>query len=71
MKALLTARRHFDRRFYFGAGLVALGLVFWGFAPSYYPAFGWGGSIALAALNLAYPIAISPQWLRLGTSLVA
>lgn len=36
-----------------------------------HPAFGWGGSIALAALNLAYPIAISPQWLRLGTSLVA
>jgi hypothetical protein len=36
-----------------------------------HPAFGWGGSIALAALNLAYPIAISPQWLRFGTSLVA
>jgi hypothetical protein len=36
MNALLTARRQFDRRFYFGAALVALGLVFWGFAPSYY-----------------------------------
>jgi hypothetical protein len=36
MNALLPARRHFDRRFYLGAGLVALGLVFWGFAPSYY-----------------------------------
>jgi hypothetical protein len=36
MNALLTAHRRFDRRFYFGAGVVALGLVFWGFAPSYY-----------------------------------
>jgi hypothetical protein len=36
MNALLTARRYFDRRFYLGAGLVALGLVFWGFAPTYY-----------------------------------
>jgi hypothetical protein len=36
MNALLTARRHFDRRFYLGAGLVSLGLVFWGFAPTYY-----------------------------------
>jgi hypothetical protein len=36
MYALLTARRYFDRRFYLGGGLVALGLVFWGFAPSYY-----------------------------------
>jgi hypothetical protein len=36
MNALLPARRRFDRRFYFGAALVALGLVFWGFAPTYY-----------------------------------
>jgi hypothetical protein len=36
-----------------------------------HPAFGWGGFIAVAALNLAYPIAISPQWLRLGTRLVS
>jgi hypothetical protein len=36
-----------------------------------HPAFGWGGLIAVAALNLAYPIAISPQWLRLGTELVS
>ena len=35
-----------------------------------HPAFRWGGFIAVAALNLAYPIAISPRWLRLGTSLV-
>lgn len=36
-----------------------------------HPAFGWGGSIAVAALNLAYPIAISPQWLRFGSRLVS
>jgi hypothetical protein len=36
-----------------------------------HPAFGWGGLIAIAALNLAYLIAISPQWLRLGTRLVS
>jgi hypothetical protein len=36
MNALPAALRRFDRRFYFGAGLIALGLVFWGFAPSYY-----------------------------------
>jgi hypothetical protein len=36
MNAILTTRRSFDRRFYFGASLVALGLVFWGFAPTYY-----------------------------------
>jgi hypothetical protein len=36
MNALLTASRRFDRRFYFGAALVAVGLVFWGFAPTYY-----------------------------------
>jgi hypothetical protein len=36
MNALLTVPRKFDRRFYLGAGLVALGLVFWGFAHTYY-----------------------------------
>ena len=36
MNAVLTARRNFDRRFYLGVGLVALALVFWGFAPTYY-----------------------------------
>jgi hypothetical protein len=36
MNALLTVHRKFDRRFYLGMGLVALGLVFWGFAPTYY-----------------------------------
>ena len=36
MNALLTTRRHFDRRFYLGASLAGLGLVFWGFAPTYY-----------------------------------
>jgi hypothetical protein len=32
----VTIRRNFDRRFYLGAGLAAVTLVFWGFAPSYY-----------------------------------
>jgi hypothetical protein len=36
-----------------------------------HPAFGWGGLIAVAALNLAYAVAISPQWLRFGTRLVS
>jgi hypothetical protein len=36
-----------------------------------HPVFGWGGAIAMGALNLAYPIAISPQWLRFGTWLVS
>jgi len=36
MNALLSPRRKFDHRFYLGAGLVALGLVFWGFAHTYY-----------------------------------
>jgi hypothetical protein len=36
MNALPATRRYFDRRFYLGAGFVALGLVFWGFAPTYY-----------------------------------
>jgi hypothetical protein len=35
-----------------------------------HPAFGWGGLIVIGALNLAYPIAISPAWLRMGTWLV-
>jgi hypothetical protein len=36
MRALLTERRYFDRRVYLGAGFIALALVFWGFAPTYY-----------------------------------
>jgi hypothetical protein len=36
MNALVSPRRQFDRRFHLGAGLVALGLVFWGFAHTYY-----------------------------------
>jgi hypothetical protein len=36
-----------------------------------HPAFGWGGAIAIGALNLAYVIAISPEWLRFGTWLVS
>jgi uncharacterized membrane protein HdeD (DUF308 family) len=36
-----------------------------------HPAFGWGGLIAIGALDLAYPISISPLWLRFGTWLVS
>ena len=36
-----------------------------------HPAFGWGGSIAIGALNLGYLIAVSPQWLRFGAKLVS
>ena len=36
MNALLSPRRRFDHRFYLGAGFIALGLVFWGFAHTYY-----------------------------------
>jgi uncharacterized membrane protein HdeD (DUF308 family) len=36
-----------------------------------HPAFGWGGLIVIGALNLAYPIAVSRPWLRIGTWLVS
>jgi hypothetical protein len=36
MNALVSVRRNFDRRFFLGAALIALALVFWGFAPTYY-----------------------------------
>jgi hypothetical protein len=36
-----------------------------------HPAFGWGGLIAIGALDLAYPISISPLWLRFGTWLLS
>jgi hypothetical protein len=36
-----------------------------------HPAFGWGGLITLGSLDLAYPIAISRPWLRIGTWLVS
>jgi hypothetical protein len=36
MQTLSRNRLNFDRRFYLGASVVALGLVFWGFAHTYY-----------------------------------
>lgn len=36
-----------------------------------HPAFGWGGLILIAALDVAYVIAISAPWLRFGTWLVS
>jgi hypothetical protein len=63
MNALLTARRHFDRRFYLGAGLVALGLVFWGFAPTYYLKLVFGAPALPTRLHIHG--AVMSSWLVL------
>jgi hypothetical protein len=63
MRALLTARRYFDRRFYLGTGLVALGLVFWGFAPTYYLKNIFGAPQLPARLHIHG--AIMSSWLLL------
>jgi hypothetical protein len=63
MNALLPARRHFDRRFYLGAGLVALGLVFWGFAPTYYLKFIFGAPALPTRLHIHG--AVMSSWLML------
>ena len=63
MYALLTARRRFDRRFYLGAALVALGLVFWGFAPSYYLKLIFGAPQLSTRLHIHG--AVMSSWLLL------
>jgi hypothetical protein len=63
MNALPSARRYFDRRFYLGAALVALGLVFWGFAPSYYLKLVFGAPALPARLHIHG--AIMSSWLVL------
>ncbi len=63
MNALLTARRHFDRRFYLGAGLVAVGLVFWGFAPTYYLKLIFGAPALPTRLHIHG--AVMSSWLVL------
>ena len=63
MNALLAARRYFDRRFYLGAGLVALGLVFWGFAPTYYLKLVFGAPALPARLHIHG--AVMSSWLVL------
>jgi hypothetical protein len=63
MNALFTARRPFDRRFYLGAGVVALGLVFWGFAPTYYLKLIFGAPALPTRLHIHG--AIMSSWLVL------
>jgi hypothetical protein len=63
MNAVLTARRYFDRRFYLGAGLVALGLVFWGFAPTYYLKLIFGAPQLSTRLHIH--AAVMTAWLVL------
>jgi hypothetical protein len=63
MHALLTARRHFDRRFYLGAGLIASGLVFWGFAPTYYLKLIFGAPALATRLHIHG--AVMSSWLVL------
>jgi MFS family permease len=63
MNAVFPARRHFDRRFYLGAGLVAAGLVFWGFAPTYYLKLLFGSPALSTRLHIHG--AIMSSWLVL------
>lgn len=63
MNALPSALRRFDRRFYFGAGLIAVGLVFWGFAPSYYLKLKFGAPPLTLRLHIHG--AIMSSWLVL------
>ena len=63
MNALLTAHRYFDRRFYLGASLVAVGLVFWGFAPSYYLKLIFGAPALSTRLHIHG--AVMSSWLVL------
>jgi len=61
MNALFTARRNFDRRFYLGVASVAVGLVFWGFAPTYYLKLLFGSPALSTRLHIHG--AIMSSWL--------
>ena len=63
MNTVARPRINFDRRFYLGAGLVALGLVFWGFAPTYYLKLFFGSPELPARLHIHG--AIMSSWLVL------
>jgi hypothetical protein len=63
MNAVLSPRRKFDRRFYLGAGLIALGLVFWGFAHTYYLKLIFGAPVLPARLHIHG--AVMSSWLLL------
>jgi hypothetical protein len=63
MNASFSARRNFDRRFYFGAGLIAIGLVFWGFAHTYYLKLLFGAPALSTRLHIHG--AVMSSWLAL------
>jgi uncharacterized membrane protein HdeD (DUF308 family) len=63
MNALLTVPRKFDRRFYLGAGIVAVGLAFWGFAHTYYLKFIFATPALSARLHIHG--AVMSSWLVL------
>ena len=63
MNAVFPARRNFDRRFYLGVGLVAVGLVFWGFAPTYYLKLLFGAPALSTRLHIHG--AVMSSWLLL------
>jgi hypothetical protein len=63
MNALLTVHRKVDRRFYLGMGFVALGLVFWGFAPTYYLKLIFGTPALSSRLHIHG--AVMSSWLVL------
>jgi hypothetical protein len=61
MNAVFTARRNFDRRFYPGVAVVAAGLVFWGFAPTYYLKLLFGSPALSTRLHIHG--AVMSSWL--------
>ena len=63
MNAVFPARRTFDHRFYLGVGVVAAGLVFWGFAPTYYLKLLFGAPALSTRLHIHG--AIMSSWLIL------
>jgi hypothetical protein len=63
MNAVFPARPTFDRRFYLGVGVAAVGLVFWGFAPTYYLKLLFGSPALSTRLHIHG--AIMSSWLAL------
>jgi hypothetical protein len=63
MNAVFIVRRNFDRRFYLGVGLVALGLVLWGFAHTYYLKLLFGSPALSTRLHIHG--AVMSSWLVL------
>ncbi|HXP65862.1 MAG TPA: hypothetical protein VN815_10335, partial [Steroidobacteraceae bacterium] len=63
MNSAVPSRLGFDRRFYLGAGLVALALVFWGFAHTYYLKLIFGTPALSTRLHIHG--AIMSSWLVL------